>query len=136
MKKNFVIITAALFIASCGGGSDKKETDTGMGKEEKKETPAKDLSQNPDYQEGLAIVSKPENLCLTCHKIEEKLTGPAYREVANKYDKTEENITMLAKKVKNGGSGVWGEVPMPANNVISEEDAVKAVKYILLLRNK
>jgi len=136
MKKFFLIMTAVLFLASCGGGGDKKGTETNKDTDEKKETPADDLSQNPDYQEGLAIVSKPENLCLTCHKIEEKLTGPSYRDVANKYENNEESIAKLAKKVKEGGIGVWDEVPMPANAVITEEDAKKAVKYILLLRNK
>lgn len=136
MKKLFASLAVIAILASCSGG-DKKETETkNTGTEEQKETPANDLSQNPDYQEGLAIVSKPENLCLTCHKIDEKLTGPAYRDVANKYDNKDETIAMLVKKVKEGGSGVWGEVAMPANTVISEEDARKAVKYILLLKNK
>lgn len=135
MKKLFVSLIVLVALASCGGG-DKKEAETKNGTEEKKETPANDLSQNPDYQEGLAIVSKPENLCLTCHKIDEKLTGPAYRDVANKYESNEETIAKLAKKVKEGGSGVWGEVAMPANANITEDDAKKAVKYILLLKNK
>lgn len=134
MTKIFGSLAFLALLASCGGGGDKKETDTKAGTEEKKDTPSTDLSDNPVYQEGLAIVSKPENLCLTCHKIDEKVTGPAYRDVANKYDNTEETINMLAKKVKAGGSGVWGEVLMPANPVISEEDAKKAVKYIMLLK--
>jgi cytochrome c len=56
--------------------------------------------------------------------------------VANKYDLTEENINKLAEKVVKGGSGVWGEVPMPANTVISPDDAKAAVRYVLMLRNK
>lgn len=133
MKSYILPFAIALFFSSCGGGDKKESADD---KESKKETATTDLSQNPAYQEGLAIVSKSANLCLTCHKIEEKVTGPSYRDVANKYDNTEENISMLAKKVKNGGSGVWGEVAMPPNPVITEEEAAKAVRYILLLRNK
>lgn len=81
-------------------------------------------------------MAKQENLCLTCHKVEEKLVGPAYRDVANKYENNEENINKLAEKVTKGGKGVWGEVPMPENKVISLEDAKAAVKYVLMLRNK
>jgi cytochrome c len=114
-------------IISCGGSNDKK-TDGN-----KKET-VNDLSQNPDYQQGLALVSKPGNLCLTCHKIDEKLTGPAYRDVANKYENTEANVKMLAEKVMKGGTGVWGEIMMPPNTSVTKEDAEAMVKYILLLK--
>lgn len=133
MKNIIIPVLFTVMLTSCGGGSKKESAND---QTEKKETATNNLSQNPAYQEGLAIVSKSENLCLTCHKIDEKLIGPAYRDVANKYENTEENITMLAKKVKNGGTGVWGDVAMPPNAAITEEDAAKAVKYILLLRNK
>lgn len=140
MKKTFMILSALVVLAACGSGGDKKEsTPADASKTEVKadEKPAApDLSSNPDYQKGMAIVAKSENLCLTCHKIDEKLVGPAYRDVANKYENTEANVKMLAKKVKEGGAGVWGEVQMPVNAVISAEDAEAAVKYILLLRNK
>ncbi len=74
--------------------------------------------------------------CLTCHKVDEKLTGPAYRDVANKYENTPENIKMLSEKVVKGGSGVWGDVAMPPNPAVNPADAEKMVKYILMLRNK
>ena len=93
-----------------------------------------DLSKNPDYQKGLALISKPGNLCLTCHKIDEKLTGPPYREVANKYENTEANIKMLAEKVIKGGTGVWGDIIMPPNTSVTKEEAEAIVKYILLLK--
>ena len=133
MKKIILLMAVSLSIISCGGKDDKKtggETKTGS---EKKET-VNDLSENPDYQKGLALISKPGNLCLTCHKIDEKLTGPAYREVANKYENTEANVKMLAAKIIKGGTGVWGEIAMPANNTVTEEEAEAIVKYILLLK--
>lgn len=136
MKKIIFASAALVILASCGSGDAKKTDD-------KKDVPtagetkaAEDISSNPVYQKGLAIVSDSKNLCLTCHKIEEKLVGPAYRDVANKYENTEENVKKLAAKAKNGGSGVWGEVPMPVNAAISQEDAEAAVRYILLLKNK
>lgn len=129
-------MAAAAFLLSCGGGDkDKKETT------ETKTEPAKtesktDITQDPAYQKGMAIVANTKNLCLTCHKIEEKLVGPAYRDVANKYESTEETINRLAEKVVKGGSGVWSEVAMPPNPNINLEDAKAAVRYVLMLRNK
>lgn len=125
MKKIFIITTLTAVFYACGGsGTENPGTNKGQSK-----------SSNPDYEKGLALVAKQENLCLTCHKIEEKFTGPAYRDVANKYENTEANIKMLAKKVKEGGAGVWGDVPMPKNPVITLEEAEQMVKYILLLKN-
>lgn len=131
MKKVLLTVAVAAFIASCGGGDSEKEKPFQV-----KTDPKTDVTENPDYQKGMAIVAKTENLCLTCHKVDEKLVGPAYREVANKYENTDANVNMLAEKVTKGGKGVWGEVPMPENKVISLEDAKAAVKYVLMLRNK
>ncbi|MDZ4794414.1 MAG: cytochrome c class I [Bacteroidota bacterium] len=128
MKKFFVLITFISLLMACGSAKDKQE---GEGTETK---PADDLSSNPDYKKGLALISDSKNLCLTCHKIDEKLTGPAYREVANKYESTEANIKMLAEKVMKGGSGVWGDIAMPPNSSVTEADATAIVKYILLLK--
>lgn len=93
---------------------------------------ANDPSSNPDYQKGIALVST--NDCLGCHKIAEKLTGPAYQDVANKYDNTDANVKMLAGKIIKGGSGNWGTVQMTPHPALSEADAEQMVKYILLLR--
>jgi len=137
MKKVIFSMAIAAFLLSCGGGdSEKKEATDATTEPAKTEPATTDLSDNPDYQKGMAIVADTKNLCLTCHKIDEKLVGPAYRDVANKYESTDANISMLAEKVVKGGTGVWGEVAMPANTVISLDDAKAAVKYVLLLRNK
>ena len=77
MKRIILLSFAFAALTSCGG-NDSKEKDN---KEEKK-TEDSGLSANPDYQKGLALVGKSN--CLTCHKIDEPLTGPPYREVANK----------------------------------------------------
>lgn len=89
-------------------------------------------STNPDYQKGLALVSKSN--CFTCHKIDEKLVGPSYREIANKYASQSDAVEALGEKVVKGGSGVWGTVPMLAHPEISKDDAELMVKYILLLK--
>ena len=95
---------------------------------------ANDVTSNPDYQKGLSLIAS--NDCLTCHKVDEKVTGPAYRDVANKYENTDANVKMLAQKVITGGSGNWGAVAMTPHPALSETDAEQMVKYILLLRNK
>lgn len=89
-----------------------------------------DLSANPDYQAGLALEAKSD--CATCHKLDEKLVGPAFREIANKY--TEKDVDMLAQKVITGGAGNWGQVPMTPHPQLSLEDSKAIVKYILLLK--
>jgi cytochrome c len=71
--------------------------------------------------------------CVACHAIDKKVVGPAYKDVAAKYkgDKTAE--AKLIAKVKNGGSGVWGSVPMPPNNQVKDEDIKTLVAWILTL---
>ena len=129
MKKYYVAIALMAFIGACGGNSEKKD--------EKAAAPADataSLSSNPDYQKGLELIAKSD--CLTCHKVSEKVTGPAYKDVAAKYENTEENVALLAGKVIKGGSGVWGPIPMTPHPALSEADAKQMVKYVLLLRNK
>ncbi|MEZ7889558.1 MAG: c-type cytochrome [Cloacibacterium sp.] len=81
-------------------------------------------------EEGKALIAGSD--CLTCHKEDAKLVGPSYQEVAAKY--TEADIDMLADKIINGGTGVWGEIPMSAHAGMDKENAKKMVKYILTLK--
>ena len=69
--------------------------------------------------------------CMACHAVDKKVVGPAYQEVAKKYagDKTAE--AKLIEKVKKGGSGVWGPVPMSPNAAVKDEDIKTLVKWIL-----
>jgi glucose/arabinose dehydrogenase/cytochrome c551/c552 len=69
--------------------------------------------------------------CKTCHKESEASIGPAYTEVAKKYRRSLDATDYLLNKIKNGGSGVWGEVAMPANPDLKEDDARKIIAYIL-----
>jgi cytochrome c len=72
--------------------------------------------------------------CLACHSVDKKVVGPAYKEVAAKYrgDKTAE--AKLVEKVKKGGVGVWGQVPMPPNGAVPDADIKALVKWILSLK--
>lgn len=69
--------------------------------------------------------------CMACHAVDKKVVGPAYKEVAAKYkgDKTAE--AKLFEKVKKGGSGVWGQIPMPPNSTVKDEDIRTLVKWVL-----
>lgn len=75
-----------------------------------------------------------KNNCLACHAVDKKVVGPAYKEVAAKYkgDKTAE--AKLIEKVKKGGSGAWGTVPMPPNPTVKDEDVKALVHWILSLK--
>ena len=129
MKKVLGTMAAVIFLAACGGSGEKKTEETAAAPAA---TASNDLSSNPDYTKGLALVAGSD--CLTCHKTSEKNIGPAYKEVAAKYENTEENVKMLAEKVIKGGSGVWGAVPMTPHPQISQEDAEAMIKYIMLLK--
>ena len=72
-----------------------------------------------------------EKGCLACHQVDKKVVGPAYKDVAAKYRADKTAQAKLAKKVREGGQGVWGPVPMPPNNGVSEKDADVLVKWVL-----
>ena len=72
--------------------------------------------------------------CAACHAIDKKIVGPAYQEVAAKYKGDKDAVAKLTKKVKEGGSGVWGAIPMPPNTTHAEADIKELVTWILTLK--
>jgi cytochrome c len=134
LKKYLVSIALLTFIAACGGGTSSESKSDTTASTSSSEAPATgDVLENPDYKKGLSLIGKSD--CLTCHKVSEKLIGPAYKDVASKYAGADTAVTYLAGKIIKGGSGVWGTVPMTPHPQISEPDAEQMVKYILLLKN-
>ncbi|MDH3286861.1 MAG: c-type cytochrome [Betaproteobacteria bacterium] len=71
--------------------------------------------------------------CTACHAVDKKLVGPAYKDVAKKYKGQKDAAAKLAAKVKKGGSGVWGPIPMPPNAAVPDADLKKMADYILAL---
>lgn len=69
--------------------------------------------------------------CLACHAIDKKLVGPSYAEVAAKYKGDAGAEAKLIAKVKNGGSGAWGQIPMPPNASVPDADIKTMVKWVL-----
>ena len=82
-------------------------------------------------EQGKSLIDGSD--CRTCHNEGVKTVGPAYLDVAKKYEFTQGNIKILAAKVKDGGSGVWGQVVMNPHPDLMQEDAEKMVNYILSL---
>ena len=88
-----------------------------------------------------AAISKDEALelakksgCLACHSIEKKVVGPAWQDVANKYKGDASMKDKLVAKVKSGGKGVWGEVPMPPYSPrVPDADIEKMAEFVLSL---
>jgi cytochrome c len=75
-------------------------------------------------------LAKAKN-CTTCHQIEKKIVGPSYKDVAAKYKASD--TALLVDKIKKGGTGVWGQVPMAAN-AVTDDEAKRLVEWILSVK--
>jgi cytochrome c len=69
--------------------------------------------------------------CLACHQVDKKSVGPAYKEIAKKYKGQADAVAKLSEKVKKGGSGVWGPVPMAPNPAVPDADIRTLVEWIM-----
>jgi cytochrome c len=130
MKKTFIILGAALFFASCGGNGNKNTGDTTT-----TTTTTTSTSKESSSVDTLGAALIKKNDCLTCHKLHEKLIGPAYDSVAMRYASAPTGIVdTLANKVIKGGSGHWGAIAMSPHPQVSTADAQEMVKYILSIK--
>jgi cytochrome c len=80
-----------------------------------------------------ADLAKAKN-CMACHANDKKLVGPAYKDVAAKYAKDKDAAAKLARKIREGGVGVWGQIPMPANPQVSEAEALTLARWVLTIK--
>ncbi len=88
------------------------------------------LAADPKAAEALAKASG----CLACHTVDKKLIGPSYKEIADKYRKDKGGEAGLIKKVKEGGKGVWGDIPMPPSAHVKDADIKTVVQWILSIK--
>jgi cytochrome c len=153
MKKVLGTILVGVLFMACGEGKHAAITNTTSDSSSKKTvdeiksntvtttaavetststTETKSVVSKADIEKGMTLVGKSD--CLTCHKLNEKVIGPAYKEVAKKYANTPANIKMLAGKILKGGSGNWGAIPMTAHATLSQADAELMVNYIMSLK--
>jgi len=72
--------------------------------------------------------------CMACHAVDNKVVGPAYKDVATKYKGDKAAVDKLASKIIKGGAGVWGPVPMPANAQVNEAEAKKLATWVLSIK--
>ena len=130
MKK--LILTgmlASLVIVSCSkkeATAEVPQQESNVMLEEPTEKAEAAVALSPE-EEGKKLVEGTD--CMSCHKIDSKLVGPSYHDVAAKY--TEADIDMLANKIIEGGKGNWGEIPMTPHAGMSTDNAKLMVKYIL-----
>lgn len=89
---------------------------------------------------GLSLVSGPAlasadlakaKNCLACHAADKKVVGPSYKDVAAKYASDKDAVPKLAKKIREGGVGNWGQIPMPANPQVSEAEAQTLARWVM-----
>jgi cytochrome c len=83
------------------------------------------LGNDKEYE----ALAKKHN-CLACHTVDKKTVGPAYKDIAKKY-KGQNVAAKLQEKVKKGGQGVWGPIPMPPNAAVPDKDIKELVEWIL-----
>lgn len=88
---------------------------------------------SPAFAADESALAQSKN-CLSCHAVDHKVVGPAYKDVAAKYAGDKGALDRLAAKVMKGGGGVWGPVPMPANTQVNEAEAKKLVGWVLSLK--
>ena len=131
--KWFVLFAAFFLFAACGSGAGKTD-----------KSDSADATQAIINTGGTGIDSaeniKGNNLiavndCLTCHKINEKSTGPSYKQIADKYELNEGNIENLANKIIKGGKGLWGDAAMTPHPNLPYQQAKEMAQYILSLRS-
>ena len=155
MRKLFVVFALATACYACGGGTNEtkpavsnndENTNSQIGGSDSntpapvvpigdtlsKETKEAAAPKTADVGDGKALIAKSD--CLTCHQEAAKVIGPAYKDVAKKYEATDANVKLLAGKVIAGGKGVWGELPMTPHPQLSPADAETMVRYILSLK--
>ena len=79
---------------------------------------------------GAAALARESN-CFACHAVDAKMVGPAFREVAKRYQGDAKALEVLSGRVKNGAQGAWGQIPMPGNGQVSDENIREIVRWIL-----
>jgi cytochrome c len=72
--------------------------------------------------------------CLSCHSLTEKIVGPAYSSVAEKYKDQPDAVASLVQSIQYGSKGKWGRIPMPAHSALSSEDLNKLASWVMTIQ--
>lgn len=133
MKNYLLLLIFCVLMTSCGKKQNNEESGTGTEATGQQENNFEELNEQ-DILAGNKLIESSD--CKTCHQIENKLIGPAYKEVAEKYTYNDTTVTYLATKIIEGGAGNWGEIPMSPHPQHTEEEAKQMATYILSLRSE
>ncbi len=124
----------AVIFTACQSNKSSENTASQASTNEIKPQLTVETTNETSTQKSSAELLMEKSDCYTCHSVDTKLIGPAFNEISKKYVNNKESIQLLADKIINGGSGVWGEVPMQAHSQMSKEDATEMVNFILSLK--
>lgn len=131
VRKILILCFLSCFLLACGGGDSKTESndiqETIVEEVEEKKPEVKE-----DIPEGLSLIKGSD--CSACHLENQKLVGPSYEQVAEKYKDDEEAHGKLVTNILEGSSGVWGEIPMAPHPQLTKEQASSMIDYILSLK--
>jgi len=125
MKKYLIVLGLSTMVFACNSSEEKPA-------EEKKADTVAVVTPEIQNEKGLELIGASD--CMGCHEIDKKKIGPAYIDVAAKYDNTPAIMDTLVNKIIKGGSGNWGAIPMAPHPTIPEADAREMVKYIMSLK--
>ncbi|HEU4472140.1 MAG TPA: c-type cytochrome [Flavisolibacter sp.] len=135
MKTAIFCLSLLLGISACNSNDDTQGSDSPSNTtDQPKDQPGVQkpaASDNPEIQKGLELVASTG--CFQCHNVSDKLVGPAYADVSDRYKGQPGNIDTLVHRIVNGSVGKWGTIPMPPN-AVSKEDARAMAAYILSLQ--
>lgn len=134
MKKIFLAIALVsvfgVAVTSCGSKKEEAAAEEQDAYDDYETAEPKKESSDDLIAQGKALVDASD--CKTCHHQTNKIIGPSHTDVAKKYEFTRANVGLMAKKIIEGGSGVWGEIPM-SPHAIPLADAEKMAMYVLSL---
>ncbi|WP_224998443.1 c-type cytochrome [Cesiribacter sp. SM1] len=130
MKYTLFIALAFSFMA-CGGSESNNETPPAV-EQAAEEGIATETANTDAQQTGRELIANSD--CVACHKDNEKVIGPAYVDVAERYRGNDTAVAFLARKIIEGGAGNWGNVPMTAHPQHSQEEAEQMARYVLSLQ--
>lgn len=123
--KKFCFIVCISFLFSCS------KSEPSVKPELEKDSPIVEEVKDPIVK-GESLVANSD--CFGCHKVDSKLVGPSFKEIAAKYKETPNNVAILAGKIIHGSSGIWGDIPMQPHHGLSEENAKFMAQYILSIK--
>ena len=125
MKKLLIVLAVSVSVFACNSAGDEK-----AGDQKTADTVA--TAPTAQNERGLELIGASD--CTTCHAIDKKNIGPAYVDVAAKYENTPAVIDTLVSKVIHGGSGNWGDVAMSPHPNLPEAEVREMIQYIMSLK--